>query len=196
VILMLASGRPANAIWWTLGWTLSTFVTGLVVVLLLGEAASSGSRSNSTALCVLQIVVGLALLAVAARVWQRRPTRTGVPNREPQWLERIGQIRPLVAFGFGAFWINTALVVAAALETLRADLPTGQSVAVCAWFAILSGAVQAGIIVLARLRPARTAKALHELRWWITRNQQATIAVVALVLAVWIGGRGIAGLTA
>jgi hypothetical protein len=194
VILMLASERPANAIWWTLGWTLSTFATGLVVVLVVGEADPAGSRADSTAICALQIVLGLVLLAVAARVWRRRPTRTGVPNREPQWLERIGQIRPLVAFGFGAFWINAALVVAAALETLRADLPAGQSVLVCAWFALLTGAAQAGIIILARLRPARTAAALHELRWWITRNQQATIAVVALVLAVWIGGRGIAGL--
>jgi hypothetical protein len=28
VILMLASDRPSNAVWWLTGWTLSTFVVG------------------------------------------------------------------------------------------------------------------------------------------------------------------------
>jgi ribose/xylose/arabinose/galactoside ABC-type transport system permease subunit len=196
VILMLASERPSNAIWWTAGWTLSTFATGLAVVLVLGEVDVSGSRANSTAACVVQVLLGALLLAVAARVWRRRPARTGVPNSEPRWLDRIGRLRPLVAFGLGAFWINAALVVAAALETLRADLPTGESVAVCAWFAVVCGAVQGGIIVAVRVRPARASAALQGLRWWITRNQQAAIVGAAILLALWVGGRGIAGLAA
>jgi hypothetical protein len=196
VILMLASRRPANAIWWTLGWTLSTFVTGAAVVLLLDEAAPAGARTHGTAVCVVQLVLAVALAAAAAVAWRRRPARTGREPSEPGWMARIGELRPVVAFALGAFWINAALVIAAAASTVRADLPTAESLLACVLVAIVSGSVQAGIIVMARLRPARSAARLAGVRDWITRNQHTAATGVAVALAVWLGVKGIAGLTA
>ena len=54
-------------------------------------------------------------------------------------MARIGKMRALWAFLIGAFWINTALVVAAGVDTLRAELSTGQSLAVFAVFAWSQG---------------------------------------------------------
>jgi Sap-like sulfolipid-1-addressing protein len=195
VILMLASSRPANAIWWTAGWTASTFATFAVVVLVLDQADPPGSRSHSTATCVVQVVLAIGLAAAAGVVWRRRPARSGKQPTEPRWMERIGELRPLVAFALGGFWINAAVVIAAAAGTVRADLSTASALTACALFAVVSGSAQAGILVVARLRPARSAGRLAAIRRWITINQHAAAAAVAAVLAVWLGVQGIAGLT-
>jgi hypothetical protein len=194
VILMLASQRPANALWWIAGWALSTFATGLVVVLVIGEVDVSGQRAHSTTACVVQLVLSVLLALAAARIWSRRPAQTGAPPGEPRWMARVGAMRPLVAFALGAFWINVALVVAAAVDTLRADLGTSESVAVCALFAVASSSVQLALVAYARLRPMAAAARLQDLRMWVTGHQQPVMAGVALVLAIWFGAQGLTGL--
>jgi hypothetical protein len=196
VILMLASERPGNAIWWIAGWALSTFVTGILVVLVIGEIDPPGSRSNSTTACVLQVVLGALLALAAARLWSRRPARTGLEPKEPGWIARIGTMRPLVAFGLGAFWINAALVVAAGVDALRADLGTTEAVTICLVFAIASSAAQVAIVAYTRLRPAAATERLQDMRHWITANQYALTAGVALALSIWFVAQGAAGLAA
>ena len=44
-------------------------------------------------------------------------------------MTRIGKMSPIWAFLIGAFWINTTLVVAAAVDTLRAELSNRESIA-------------------------------------------------------------------
>src|SRR3954451_20032638 len=185
VILMLASDRPSNALWWLLGWTLSTFVVGVVIVLFFGGFDFSESTTPTKAACIVQVVLGVLLLLAAARLWARRPARTGKLPEEPGWMTRIGKMSPLWAFLIGAFWINTALVVAAGVDTLRAELSTGQSIAVLAAFTVVTMSVQGALILYARLAPERASIGLGRIRGWITQNQNVALAVVALVLAVW-----------
>ena len=119
---MLASDRPSNAIAWLAGWTLSTFGIGVLIILFFGGYDFSKSGTPSTTACIVQIVLGVLLLVAAARFWSRRPSRTGKLPKEPGWMTRIGKMSPIWAFLIGAFWINTTLVVAAAVDTLRAEL--------------------------------------------------------------------------
>jgi hypothetical protein len=194
VILMLASDRPSNAVAWLTGWTVSTFAVGAVMVLFLGGYDFSHAGTPTTAACIVQIVLGVLLLVAASRLWARRPARTGKLPTEPGWMARIGKMRAIWAFLIGAFWINTALVVAAGVDTLRAELATGQSLAVFAVFALITGLVQAALILYTYLVPDRAAPRLGGIREWIAGNQQVALAVIALVLAVWLGAQGISGL--
>jgi hypothetical protein len=194
VILMLASDRPANSVAWLSGWTVSTFGIGVVMVLFLGGYDFSNASTPTTAACIFQIVLGVLLLVAASRLWARRPARTGRLPTEPGWMARIGKMRAVWAFLIGAFWINTALVVAAGVDTLRAELPTGQSIAVFAAFTLVTLSVQAALILYAHLLPERAAVRLRGIREWIAANQQVALAVVALVLAVWLAAQGISGL--
>ena len=119
VILMLASDRPSNSVWWLTGWTLSTFGIGLLDHSLLwrvrllefehswedglhrpGAARRAAARDSRPVLVA------------------RRPSRTGNSLKEPGWMTRIGKMSPIWAFLIGAFWINTTLVVAAGVDTL------------------------------------------------------------------------------
>jgi Sap, sulfolipid-1-addressing protein len=194
VILMLASDRPSNAVAWLAGWTLSTFGIGLAIVVFLDGYDFSQKTTPSTAACIVQVVLGVLLITTAARFWSRRPARTGKLPEEPKWMGRIGKMRPLWAFLIGAFWINTAVVVAAGVDTLRADLSTRASLITFAAFTLVTLSVQGALILYAYLLPARAAVGLGRIREWIARNQQAALAVVGLALAVWFGAQGISGL--
>jgi Sap, sulfolipid-1-addressing protein len=196
VILMLASDRPSNSIAWLAGWTLSTFAVGLLVVFVFGgDDFSSGSSATTTA-SLVQLLLGVLLLLAAARFWSRRPARTGKTPPEPGWMKKIGQMKPIWAFLIGAFWINTALVVAAAVDTLRAGLSNSQSITVFAVFSLITASVQAALILYAYLAPKRSAVGLKWIREWIATNQESALALISLVLAVWLAGKGIRGLGA
>jgi Sap, sulfolipid-1-addressing protein len=191
---MLASNRPSNALWWLLGWTSSTFGIAVLIVLFFAGYDFSRSTTPTKAACVIQVLLGLVLLVAAARFWARRPARTGEVPSEPGWMVRIGAMRPIWAFLIGAFWINTTLVVAAGLDTLRAELSTGKSIAVFAAFTLVTASVQGTLILYAYVLPKHAATGLTRIRAWTARNQQLALAVVALVLAVWLVGQGISGL--
>jgi hypothetical protein len=194
VILMLASDRPSNSVWWLVGWTLSTFLLGVLIILFFNGFGYSTSTTPGKAACVVQVLLGVLLLAAAARFWDRRPARTGKLLTEPGWMTRIGKMSPAWAFLIGAFWINSALVVAAGVDTLRADLPSGQAIAVFAAFTLVTLSVQGALILYAYLLPKHAAIGLKRIREWIARNQEAALAVVAFVLAVWLASQGITGL--
>ena len=194
VILMLASARPSNSIAWLAGWTLSTFAVGLIVVFFFGGDDFSSGSSATTAASVVQVLLGVLLLLAAVRFWSRRPARTGKTPKEPGWMKKIGQMKPLWAFLIGAFWINTALVIAAAVDMLKANLSNSQSIAVFAVFSLITASVQAAMILYAYLLPKRAAVGLKRIREWIAINQEAALAVICLVLAVWLASKGIRGL--
>jgi hypothetical protein len=191
---MLASDRPSNSMAWLAGWTLSTFGIGVLIIVFFGGYDFTKSGTPTTVACVVQIVLGVLLLVAAARFWSRRPSRTGKHPEEPGWMTRIGKMSPVWAFLIGAFWINTAVVVAAGVDTVRAELSNRDSIAVFAAFTLITGSVQGALILYAYLLPKNAAVGLHRIREWIARNQEAALAVVTLVLAVWIASQGISGL--
>jgi Sap, sulfolipid-1-addressing protein len=194
VILMLASARPSNSVAWLAGWTLSTFGIGVLIIFFFGGYDFSKSGTPSTIACIVQVAIGVLLLVAAGRFWSKRPSRTGIAPKEPGWMAKIGKMSPVWAFLIGAFWINTTLVIAAGVDTLRAELSNSQSVTVFAAFTLVTLSVQAALILYAYLLPKSAAVGLRNIRDWISRNQQAALAVVAFVLAIWLGAKGIIGL--
>jgi Sap, sulfolipid-1-addressing protein len=191
---MLSSDRPSNSIAWLTGWTLSTLAIVVVIVLFFGGYDFSRKSTPTTVACVVQVLLGVLLLVAAARFWVRRPARTGTVAKEPGWMSRIGKMRPIWAFLIGAFWINTTVVIAAGVDTLRAGLSNRDSLVVLVGFTLVTLSVQGAMILYASVVPERAAVGLNRIREWIARNQQVAVAVVAFVLAVWFAAQGIRGL--
>ena len=109
-------------------------------------------------------------------------------------MTRIGTLRPLWAFLIGAFWINTTLVIAAGVDTLRANLSRGESIAVFGVFTLITMSVQGTLILYAYVLPKHASIGLQRIREWFARNQEPALAVVAVLLAIWFAGKGIRGL--
>jgi Sap, sulfolipid-1-addressing protein len=196
VILMLASARPFNSVGWLAGWTTSTFAIGLLFIFFLGGYDFSKASTPTKAASTAQVVLGAFLLVVSLRFWARRPARTGTLPAEPGWMKKIGSMRFIWAFLIGAFWINTTLVVAAGIDTVRANLPNGEAIAVFALFTLVTLSVQGVLILYAYLLPERAGVGLAHFRERIARNQDVGLAAIALLIGVWLAVKGIHGLRA
>lgn len=83
VILMLASDRPSNSVWWLAGRTLSTLGIGILMIFFFNGFDYSESSTPTKVACIAQLVIGVLLLVAAARFWVRRPARTGNLPRSP-----------------------------------------------------------------------------------------------------------------
>jgi hypothetical protein len=184
IVLLASKGGVKNAVAFALGWFTAIVALGAVIVLGVVNGANEHSRSVTWLQIGMQVGFGIALLLFAHVKWRSRPL-AGHQVAEPGWINKLDAIGPIVAFAFGAFWINGFLVIPAALQISRADLTGAQKALALIFYAV--GASTALIVVITyRLIARERADArLARLRGWVGQNSSATLAV--LLGAVGVG---------
>jgi threonine/homoserine/homoserine lactone efflux protein len=197
VILMLGTPRarstgPAFAA----GWVLGLVTVAVIVLLVAGDADSSGD--TSTAVDVVMLLFGLLLLAVAGKQWQGRP-RAGQEPEMPKWMAAIDDFSAGCAFGLGVLLSavnpkNLALTLAAAASLAQAGLSAGGDAAGVAVFVV--GSLTVAGPVLAYLMMGKGAeRVLGEIKQFMSDNNAVIMTIVCLVLAAKLIGNAIGGLT-
>jgi threonine/homoserine/homoserine lactone efflux protein len=89
VVLMLATPKGrVNGPAFLAGWIVGLAVVGAIVLLVAGGASATSHGEPATWVSVLKIIVGLLLLALAARQWRGRPHPGDAP-RLPGWMKTI-----------------------------------------------------------------------------------------------------------
>ena len=197
VVLMLGTPKArTNGPAFALGWVAGLVVVSVIVLVVAGDADSSDD--TSTAVDVVTLLFGLALLAVAIKQWQSRP-RAGEEPEMPQWMAAIDRFTPGRSAGFGAVLSganpkNLALTVAAAASLSQAGLSLGGDVVGVALFVVIGSLTVAGPVVAYLLLGERAERALDEIKQLMSDHNAVIMAVVCLVLAAKLIGAGIGGL--
>lgn len=196
VVLMLVTPRArSNAAGFLLGWVLGIAALGTVVVLVTG-AATGDDPDTSTWVAVLQVVLGVLLLALAVRSWRGRPRGDAVPPT-PGWMHAIDTFTPVRAFGLAVLLgvvnpKNLLLVVSGATSIAAATPDAGsRAVALAVFVVVASLGVAAPLVVYLATGP-RAAALLDDLKTWMVRNNAAIMAVLLLVIGAKMLGDGIA----
>jgi threonine/homoserine/homoserine lactone efflux protein len=198
VILMLGTPRarstgPAFAA----GWVLGLVTVAVIVLLVAGDADSSGD--TSTAVDVVMLLFGLLLLAVAGKQWQGRP-RAGQEPEMPKWMAAIDDFSAGRAFRLGVLLSavnpkNLALTLAAAASLAQAGLSAGGDVAGVAVFVVVGSLTVAGPVLAYLMIGKGAERALSELKQFMSDNNAVIMTIVCLVLAAKLIGNAIGGLT-
>jgi predicted transporter len=101
VILMLFSARSrVNGPAFLLGWVLALAVVSAVVYVIADQSNAATSGSASDTVSWVMIVLGAALLLLAARQWRSRPA-PGAEAPMPKWMAGIDTLTPGKAIGLG-----------------------------------------------------------------------------------------------
>ena len=180
VLLTMRSGRR-RAIAFVVGWLLAIVVIGAVVVLVLhGQDFSSHKTTPSRAASAVEIVLGCIVLLVSARAFGRRSRQPGSAET-PKWLDRLDQTNWLLAVLVGTFMLTYSLTVAAAIEILKANVSTLDSVVAFAVFALASITTIAAPIAVVLIAPESSAERLARWRRWLLGNSR-TIGLIALII--------------
>ncbi len=200
VILMLFSKKArGNSLAFLGGWVLGMAAVG-AIALLLGNAADIGTSSGpSRGAAVIRLVLGLLLLFGAFRQWRKRPKGDDDPHM-PKWMESMdaftaGKSLGLAALLSGVNPKNLALTLAAAMAISQAGLSGVEPWIVLLIFVVIASLTVAIPVLTYQLTGERAESTLDAWKTWLTANNAAVMAVLFLVFAFVLMGKGIGGLS-
>jgi hypothetical protein len=201
VVLMLATPRArANGPAFLAGWVGGLAVLGTIVLLVAGGADANDGGQPADWVGVLKLVLGAALLLVAAKQWRGRP-RGGEEAKLPTWMAAIDGFGAGKALGMGALLAavnpkNGLITIGAAAAIAQTGAGAGeQAVALAVFIVIASLGVGAPLALYFALGD-RSAAMLADLKEWMAANHPAIRAVLLLVIGAKLLGDGIGVLTA
>jgi sulfite exporter TauE/SafE len=199
VVLLLTTQRArVNGTVFILGWLAGIAAVGAIALSIADPADASSSGAPATWVSWLKVVLGAALILVAALQFRGRPGK-GDRVELPKWMARVDDIKPLTAAGLGVLTglnpKNLLLAVAAAAAIAQTGISGAEQAIAYAVFALV-GTLGVGTPVGIYLAMgARSAKPLSELKDWMARNNAVIMAVICLIIGAKLIGDAIGGLT-
>jgi Sap, sulfolipid-1-addressing protein len=198
-ILLLFSQKPVpNA-----GAYLAGFIVGVggilgILVVVAGTMNLSTGSGPSKGAGIAELVLGLLLLVAAVRLYRHRP-KPGEEAPMPKWMNGIAGFAPGKSFGVGVALgavnpKNLAVGIAAAVVIASAGLTSGkEAIAVIIYVVVGALGVAAPLAVLLVLK-GKAQPILDSWKTWLGQNNATVMAVLFLVFAVVLIGKGIAAL--
>jgi len=152
----------------------------------------------STLSYAIHLLLGLLLLFLAVRNWQKRPKEGETPEM-PQWMATVDSFTAGRAFGLSALLAganpkNLALALAAALSIAQAGLSGAQPWIALAVFVLLASISVATPVLYYLIAGQSAEKLLNNWKAWLTANNATVMFVILLVLGVKLVGDGLGGL--
>ncbi len=200
VVLMLTTQRArVNGTVFITGWLAGLAIAGAIALSIAGPADASSSGAPATWVSWLKVVLGAALLLVAALQFRNRP-RNGDRVELPKWIGRVEEIKPLPAAGLGVLAglnpKNLLLVASGAAAIAQTGISAGEQAIAYLVFALV-GTLGVGTPVgIYFAMGARSEKPLSELKDWMAQHNAVITAVICLLIGVKLIGDAIGGLTA
>ena len=201
VVLMLTTQRArVNGAVFVAGWLAGLAIVGAIALSIAGPADAGSSGAPATWVSWLKVVLGAALLLVAALQFRNRP-RNGDRVELPKWIARVDEIKPLPAAGLGVVMgglnpKNLLLAVAAAAAIAQTGISGGEQAIAYLVFALV-GTLGVGTPVgIYFAMGARSEKLLTGLKDWMAQHNAVIMAVICLIIGVKLIGDAIGGLTA
>jgi Sap, sulfolipid-1-addressing protein len=190
VLILLSPNRVRSAVPFLIGWVL-----GLVVVVtafaLLAQTVPT-PRHPQVALAIAEIVIGAAIMTLAAITWRQGPP---APAREPRWRRAVGSLGPWASFGF-AFVLNLrpkgVLLAAATGLVIRADgVSVAESAIVIGVYTVISSTTVAGPVIATLVAPEKTKGWLLSTQHWLDENSRVVAVMIMLIIGVALIGNAI-----
>jgi threonine/homoserine/homoserine lactone efflux protein len=200
VVLMLGTPRArANGPAFLLGWVIGLALAGTVILLVSSGANASDDGDPASWVGVLELVLGVLLLLVAARTWQVRP-RGDREAELPKWMQTIDSFTASRSIGFGALLSgvnpkNLLLTVGAAAAIAQTGIPAGEQAVALAVFIVVATLGPGIPVAIYFAMGDRAERLLEELKGWMAAHNAAIMAVLCLIIAMKLIGDGISALS-
>lgn len=186
ILILSTKGGAKKGLGFILGWLTSLVLVVAVVVLITGGKPVRFRTVPSTALLIIKLALGIALIVLATVQWRRRNR----PRRTPAWLARLDTMSPWTAAVIAAIMQPWTLVAAAAVTAAQARLSSVAGYLALALFCLLATFSFIVLELYAVFAPAASSQ-LAALRNWLDTHGNEVIIIVCLVLGVWLTGHSI-----
>jgi threonine/homoserine/homoserine lactone efflux protein len=195
ILMLLSPKARVTSVGFLLGWVLGIVVAVTVFTLLSSILPEDDQDAAKPVKAVIQLLLGVLLLLLAARQWRGRP-RAGAEPTMPKWMRAIDTVGFWGAFGL-AFLLsavnpkNLLLAAGAGVELGDADLDAGSIVLVIAVFTLIAASTVLVPVIGYLAAAAKLRGPLDAVRGWLSKENAVIMAVLLLVLGVSVMGKGI-----
>ncbi|WP_460772630.1 GAP family protein [Microbacterium sp. GXF7504] len=197
VILMATSGKGrTNGTAFVLGcYTFAIVFVGLLVLLGRSSGADEVDSEANITVDVVEIVLGVGLLVLAAIQWRGR-NHTGTPK----WMAGLDGLTVLKAFLLGVIISgplspkDLPLLIAAGGRISQASLPTPEIVATILVFGLIGVLAVSVPWIISVVSPTKVEQRLSSTREWLVAHHAVIMTVLFLILGVKLIGSGVADL--
>jgi threonine/homoserine/homoserine lactone efflux protein len=195
VVLMLLTPRAGTAGAGFLGgWVVGIAGTTTAVLLLAGDPAPGGGDRSSGAASWMALLLGVLLVALAARQWRSRPA----PGEEPvlpRWLAAVDRVTAVRAGALGLALSavnpkNLLVCIAAGVVIADASLSAAEDTRVVLLFTGAAVSTVAVPVLAHAVGRRRMSGPLARLRDGLVAHDRAVTAGLLLVIGVVLLGQG------
>jgi hypothetical protein len=193
-ILLLATARArVNAAAFLIGWSVSLIIV-FAVSYAVGGVRATQHGSGSTAVDVIEIMLGAVLAVAAARQWRRRDRPRTSSRVAQKFTARLKQLNPWEAATVGVLEQPWTLTAAAAVVLVRDHSAFLVVVFAFLAFALLSTATIGLIFLYFARRPGQAEAHLTDLRDRLVRAGPTIFAIVSAAVGVFLIIDGVIGI--
>lgn len=195
VLLLLSPAAKRSSLTFLVGWVAGILVAIVAFTALASVIPERDPEASRPFVGVLQLVLGAAVLALAARYVITRP-RAGEAPKPPQWMSAIDGMTPTRALGFGFALAalnpkNLLLAMNAGLELGTHYLDLAPLAAVIAIFTVLATSSVLIPVIAYLIASDRLEKPLRALEEWLITNSWLIMALLLLVIGTVVVGNGL-----
>ena len=193
-ILLLATARArVNAAAFLIGWSVSLIIV-FAVSYAVGGARATQHGSGSTAVEVIEILLGIALAFAAARQWSRRNQPRTASGVTKKFSAHLKELHPWEAATVGVLEQPWTLTAAAAVILVRHHSAFLIVVFAFVAFALLSTATVGLIFLYFARRPGEAEAHLSDLKDRLAHAGPAMFAIVSAAVGVFLIIDGVIGI--
>ncbi|WP_104166849.1 GAP family protein [Cryobacterium sp. N22] len=195
ILMLLSPKARGTSVGFLIGWVLGVVVVVTAFTLLSSLLPEPGDDGSQPVAGVVKLVLGAALLFLAARQWRSRPAGDADPPL-PKWMAAIDSMtagRGLV-LGIALSGLNPKnllLGAAAGVSIGSAGLSVGSTTVAIVVFTVIAASTVALPVIAYLAASNRMAGPLEALRGWLVHNNATVMAVLLLVIGVVLIGKGI-----
>lgn len=198
VFALVLGERPLRTgLWFFLGAFGATILIGVLAAFVVGDAAApSGSSENPpTAVAIIDVVLGVLLLAYVIRALRRPPD----PKRTSDMVEKMTAVAssPAVAVvAAGATLANPGGFIPIALKDISQLNPSaGEYIVLWVGFAVIALLPLLLALIALAVSPVHAERWLGATRNWLERRARAVAGVLIVLIAAALLRNGIVALT-
>ena len=190
IALLSLSNGVRRVVAFIAGWLLAIAIISLLTAFVLhGQDFHSRSTTPSRAASVVEIVLGCLLLVVVV-LMHRRPQHEPKSQSQPKWLAGIERSHWLLEVVVGVVMLSYALTLAAAAETLKANVSSLDAAVVGIVFAVTSIITIAAPLVVVLVAPDRAMTILATWRSWFLVHSRSILLVALVVIGAVLIAKG------
>jgi hypothetical protein len=193
ILILLSPNRGRAALPFLVGW-----VIGVAAVIILSAAGAAAlakplRRGPDMAVVVLEIVIGAALMVLAAIYLRRRSPAGGTGL--PRWLAAVDSFGPVVCFSIAVILSlrpkGLLLGVAGGLALSAASLNADDAVLLIIIYTAIATSTVVVPIIASLIAPQRMEPRLISARDWLIVNGRIVTSIMMFMIGVVILGYGL-----